>query len=188
MPAARHAFKGCDALLAVGTRFSEIPTGSFGAQVLLKDAALSQIAQAQQRPYQRLTCIELGQSIDLAGVAQATGAACVLLPDDASAADAIAQARALAAEGRPVIVDVAIDYSKPTAFTLGPRRPPSAASRSGRSCASSSAWWGGGSSPEVCGAGWRAGPARSGCTRRRSDRSALLGFGCPRDVKRESRA
>ena len=86
---------------------------------VFKDAALSQIAQAQQRPYQRLTCTELGQSIDLAGVAQATGAACVLLPDDASAADAIAQARALAAEGRPVIVDVAIDYSKPTAFTLG---------------------------------------------------------------------
>lgn len=119
VPAARHAFKGCDALLAVGTRFSEIPTGSFGAQVLFKDAALSQIAQAQQRPYQRLTCTELGQSIDLASVAQATGAACVLLPDDASAADAIAQARALAAEGRPVIVDGAIDYSKPTAFTLG---------------------------------------------------------------------
>ena len=85
---------------------------------VFKDGALSQIAQAQQRPYQRLTCTELGQSIDLAGVAQATGAACVLLPDDASAADAIAQARALAAEGRPVIVDVAIDYSKPTAFTL----------------------------------------------------------------------
>lgn len=52
-------------------------------------------------------------------MAQATGAACVLLPDDASAAGAIAQARALAAEGRPVIVDVAIDYGKPTAFTLG---------------------------------------------------------------------
>ena len=33
MPAARHAFNGCDALLTVGTRFSEIPTGSFGAQV-----------------------------------------------------------------------------------------------------------------------------------------------------------
>ncbi len=61
---------------------------------VFKDGALSQIAQAQQRPYQRLTCTELGQSIDLAGVAQATGAACVLLPDDASAPDAIAQARA----------------------------------------------------------------------------------------------
>lgn len=86
---------------------------------VFKDGALSQIAQAQQRPYQRLTCTELGQSIDLAAMAQATGAAYVALPDDASAAAAIAQARELAAEGRPVIVDVAIDYSKPTAFTLG---------------------------------------------------------------------
>ncbi|MDO5623763.1 MAG: thiamine pyrophosphate-binding protein [Pseudomonadota bacterium] len=86
---------------------------------VFKDGALSQIAQAQQRPYQRLTCTELNQSIDLAGVAQATGAAFVALPDNASAPTAIAQARELAAQGRPVIVDVAIDYSKPTAFTLG---------------------------------------------------------------------
>ncbi len=86
---------------------------------VFKDGALSQIAQAQQRPYQRLTCTELGQSIDLAGVAQATGAAYVALPDDARAAAAIAQARELAAQGQPVIVDVAIDYGKPTAFTLG---------------------------------------------------------------------
>lgn len=33
VPAAAHAFKACDALLAVGTRFAEIPTGSFGAHV-----------------------------------------------------------------------------------------------------------------------------------------------------------
>ncbi len=31
--AARNAFKQCDCLLAVGTRFSEIPTGSFGCEV-----------------------------------------------------------------------------------------------------------------------------------------------------------
>lgn len=86
---------------------------------VFKDGALSQIAQAQQRPYQRLTCTELDQAIDLAGVAQATGAAYVALPDNASAAAAITQARELAAPGRPVIVDVAIDYRKPTAFTLG---------------------------------------------------------------------
>ncbi len=33
VPAARNAFGGCDALLAVGTRFSEIATGSFGVTV-----------------------------------------------------------------------------------------------------------------------------------------------------------
>ena len=33
VPAAENAFKNCDCLLAVSTRFSEIPTGSFGCQV-----------------------------------------------------------------------------------------------------------------------------------------------------------
>jgi acetolactate synthase-1/2/3 large subunit len=33
VPAAENAFKDCDVLLAVGTRFGEIPTGSFGARV-----------------------------------------------------------------------------------------------------------------------------------------------------------
>lgn len=33
VPAAYNAFKGCDCLLAIGTRFGEIPTGSFGCTV-----------------------------------------------------------------------------------------------------------------------------------------------------------
>ncbi len=33
VPAAENAFKDCDVLLAVGTRFGEIPTGSFGVRV-----------------------------------------------------------------------------------------------------------------------------------------------------------
>ena len=33
VPAAENAFKDCDCLLAVGTRFSEIPTGSYGIEV-----------------------------------------------------------------------------------------------------------------------------------------------------------
>ncbi len=33
VPAAENGFNGCDCLLAVGTRFSEIPTGSFGCTV-----------------------------------------------------------------------------------------------------------------------------------------------------------
>ncbi|CAM3268980.1 thiamine pyrophosphate-binding protein [Rhodothermus bifroesti] len=33
VPAAERAFRSCDALLAVGTRFAEIPTGSFGIEV-----------------------------------------------------------------------------------------------------------------------------------------------------------
>lgn len=33
VPAAHNAFRDCDCLLAVGTRFAEIPTGSFGCEV-----------------------------------------------------------------------------------------------------------------------------------------------------------
>lgn len=33
VPAARNAFKNCDCMLAIGTRFGEIPTGSFGCKV-----------------------------------------------------------------------------------------------------------------------------------------------------------
>jgi acetolactate synthase-1/2/3 large subunit len=80
---------------------------------------LSQIAQAQQKPYRRMTCSKLNQPIDLAGVAQAVGAAYVAVPGNAAIAQAIAQARGLAARGQPGIVDVAVDYSKPRAVTVG---------------------------------------------------------------------
>ena len=51
-----------------------------------------------------------------------TGAAYVGMPGPDRVASAIAQAREIAAAGRPVIVDVAIDYSKRTVFTTGTAR------------------------------------------------------------------
>lgn len=88
------------------------------AYFVFHDGHLSQIAQAQQVPYNRKPCTQLG-AFDLQGVATATGAAYVPMPDEASIAPAITQARGMMAAGRPVIVDVAIDYSKRTAFTEG---------------------------------------------------------------------
>lgn len=85
---------------------------------VFRDGALSQIAQAQQIPYNRTPCTTLGR-LNVAGVAMATGAAYVALADDGAIEDAIAEARAHAAAGRPVVVEVAIDYSKRTAFTSG---------------------------------------------------------------------
>ena len=85
---------------------------------VFSDGELSQIAQAQEIPYNRKACSVLGR-LNLEGVALATGAAHVAMPDDASIAPAIEQARRLAAAGRPVIVNVSIDYSKRTAFTEG---------------------------------------------------------------------
>jgi acetolactate synthase-1/2/3 large subunit len=85
---------------------------------VFNDGGLSQISQAQEIPYNRTPCTTLGP-VNFEGMALATGAAYVAMPDDASIAGAIASARRIAAEGHPVIVDVAIDYSKRTAFTRG---------------------------------------------------------------------
>jgi acetolactate synthase-1/2/3 large subunit len=82
------------------------------------DGTLSQIAQFQQLPYNRQTCTTLG-AFDIEGVARATGAAYISLMDNAAIAGAVADATRLAGGGRPVIVDVAIDYAKKTAFTIG---------------------------------------------------------------------
>jgi acetolactate synthase I/II/III large subunit len=80
------------------------------------DGALSQIAQAQEVTYNRQPCTQPGP-VNLEGVALATGAAYVRLSNDAEITEAIATARSEAARSRPAIVDVAIDYAKPTAFT-----------------------------------------------------------------------
>ena len=79
---------------------------------------MSQIAQAQEIPYNRKTCTTL-HAIDIAGIAQAIGAAYLAMPNPESVASTMAQANQLAAAGQPVIVDVKVDYSKRTAFTAG---------------------------------------------------------------------
>jgi acetolactate synthase-1/2/3 large subunit len=85
---------------------------------VFNDGELAQIAQAQQVPYNRKTCTVLGP-LDLAGVAQATGAAFAHIADDAGIDGGLQEAFSVAATGRPVLVDVAVDYSKRTRFTEG---------------------------------------------------------------------
>jgi acetolactate synthase-1/2/3 large subunit len=82
------------------------------------DGELSQIAQAQEVTYNRTPCTALG-AVNFEGIALATGAAYLKMDSDTMIDDVIRAARDIAATGRPVIVDVAIDYSKKTAFTLG---------------------------------------------------------------------
>ncbi len=88
------------------------------AWFVFNDGELSQIAQAQQMPYNRKPCTTLG-GLNIQGVAAATGAAYVSMESEARIGPAIDEARRLAREGRPTIVDVRIDYSKRTAFTSG---------------------------------------------------------------------
>ncbi len=85
---------------------------------VFNDGELAQIAQAQQVTYNRTPCTQLGQ-LNLEGVALATGAHYLAL-DNADKIEAVmVQANEIAASGRPVVVDVKIDYSKPTCFTQG---------------------------------------------------------------------
>jgi len=85
---------------------------------VFSDGELAQIAQAQQIPYNRKTCTVLGP-LDLSGVAQAVGAAFVRIDSDAGIDAALETAFFEASMRRPVLVDVAIDYSKHTRFTEG---------------------------------------------------------------------
>jgi acetolactate synthase-1/2/3 large subunit len=85
---------------------------------VFSDGELAQIAQAQELPYNRKTCTVLGP-LDIAGVAQATGASFLRLASDADIDTVVSSAFARAREGKPVLVDVAIDYSKRTRFTEG---------------------------------------------------------------------
>jgi acetolactate synthase-1/2/3 large subunit len=82
------------------------------------DGELSQIAQAQEIPFNRKPCTALG-AIDFSGVAIATGAEYILVASNADVPQAISRARKTAAGGRAVIVDLIMDYSKRTAFTQG---------------------------------------------------------------------
>lgn len=85
---------------------------------IFNDGELAQIAQAQTVPYNRKTCTVL-PALDFEGLARANQVGYELMENDASVDGAIGRALAAAAAGRPVLVDVRIDYSKRTQFTEG---------------------------------------------------------------------
>jgi acetolactate synthase-1/2/3 large subunit len=85
---------------------------------VFNDGELSQISQAQALPYNRKACTVLPE-VRLRGIADAVGAAYLEMAGNADIERVIASAAATAASGRPVVVDVRIDYSKPTRFTQG---------------------------------------------------------------------
>ena len=86
--------------------------------IVFNDGELAQIAQAQEVPYQRRTCTTIG-SLDYEAFAKATGCAYVPVRSNKDIVDGVASALRNAADNKPVIVDVRIDYSKKTYFTRG---------------------------------------------------------------------
>ncbi len=105
---------GLEALTAAGR-------GLGIAWFVFSDGELAQIAQAQHAPLNRKTCTVL-PPLELGPLAAAVGAEHVQLPSDATNEPAIRRALELASRGRPVLVDVRIDYSKQTRFTTGTMR------------------------------------------------------------------
>jgi len=85
---------------------------------VFNDGELAQIAQAQSMPYQRTSCTDVGR-LDFGAFAAATGCEYVGIQDDNGLGEGISTALRHSADGRPVIVDVRIDYSKKTRFTTG---------------------------------------------------------------------
>ncbi len=88
------------------------------AWFVFNDGELAQIAQAQETPYQRKTCTDVGL-LDYAAFAKATGCAYVVIENDEGIAEGVAAAVEAMTANRPVVVDVRIDYSRRTRFTTG---------------------------------------------------------------------
>ncbi len=85
---------------------------------LFHDGELGQISQFQKTPLNRKTCTVLGD-YNAEGIAIAVGAEFIAMENDHQIDDCIARAIDLANAGRPVIIDVKIDYSKKTMMTKG---------------------------------------------------------------------
>jgi len=113
------AIVGDGAFLMTGMEM--ITAASYGlgiAVFVFHDGELGQISQFQQIPLNRKTATVLGD-LKVEGVAMATGTEFIALENDHQIEERVSQALQLASEGKPVIVDVRIDYSKRTRLTKG---------------------------------------------------------------------
>jgi acetolactate synthase-1/2/3 large subunit len=110
---------GDGAFLMTGLESVTATSNGIGAVwFVFSDGELAQIAQAQEVPYQRTTCTAIG-ALDYQAFAAATGCEYVPIHVDGAIETGIGDALRVAAEGKPVLVDVRIDYSKKTRFTTG---------------------------------------------------------------------
>lgn len=114
-----HAIVGDGAFMMTATELATAVSQNLGLVIgVFNDGELSQIAQAQQIPYNRKTCTVLPQT-KLKGLAMATGAEYVRIENNDDIKLGLTKARDLAQQNKAVILDINIDYSKATAFTLG---------------------------------------------------------------------
>jgi acetolactate synthase-1/2/3 large subunit len=102
---------GLELLTAVSQR---VPVAVF----VLRDRELAQIAQFQTTAFNRRVASAL-PDFHAGSIAEAVGAEWLPLDSDADVTEVVRAARATMQAGRPVLVDVAIDYTNKTYFTRG---------------------------------------------------------------------
>jgi acetolactate synthase-1/2/3 large subunit len=113
------ALAGDGAFLMTGLELLTAAQNGLGVAVfVLRDRELAQIAQFQATALGRKASSTLADH-DLLALARALGAEALSLPTDASIRSVVSSAMEFTEAGRPVLVDVAIDYSKKTFFTRG---------------------------------------------------------------------
>jgi acetolactate synthase-1/2/3 large subunit len=113
------ALAGDGAFLMTGLELVTAAQEGLGVIVLvLRDRELAQIAQFQATALNRKAASRLAD-YELRHLARGMGCAYLALERDRECAEVLARARDEAAEGRPVLVEVAIDYSRRTWFTRG---------------------------------------------------------------------
>lgn len=86
--------------------------------VLLRDGELAQIAQFQSTAMNRKTCTVLPE-LDVEALCRAVGVEHVRLERDEGTSAALSRAAAAAKNGRTVVVEAHVDYSRKTWFTKG---------------------------------------------------------------------
>jgi len=113
------ALAGDGAFLMTGLEMLTASREEIGLMVfVLRDRELAQIAQFQATALSRKVASEVA-GYDLSRLAEGMGIKCLSMPDDDVVQPVVEEAKAIAKTGRPVLVDVAIDYSRKTYFTRG---------------------------------------------------------------------
>ena len=113
------ALPGDGALLMTGLELlTAASQGVAVAVFVLRDRELAQIAQFQRTAFNRKAASILPE-YDVASLAEAVGIEWLRLGRDTEIDEVVEYARRVTAEGRPIVVDVAIDYTETTYFTKG---------------------------------------------------------------------
>ncbi len=113
------ALAGDGAFLMTGLELLTAATYGIGPVIcVLNDGKLSQIAQFQKASLNRETCTSL-PSLDFKAFSAALHLEYLEIETDGDIADRLAAARRLSQQGKPVLVNVRIDYSAPTYFSRG---------------------------------------------------------------------